>query len=200
MANMRDSGSRDSGFESRRPDKIQMINTITILLLVTLYLFLLGAFITGTLSGLRGVPWLPTRKGEMQRFLKIANIKKGEKVYDLGCGDGRVVFAVAEQGGDVTGLEISILPFLIATAGRAFQKNKRRIKILCRDMWKADLQDADTVYFYLLPKFYPRLKEKLERELKKGAKVVVHSWPVEGWKPVVVDKKKGEQSFFLYKM
>jgi SAM-dependent methyltransferase len=162
--------------------------------------FIFIALITATYASISGAPWVPTKKSNIERFLKLAKIKKGEKVYDLGCGDGRIVFAGAKKGAFVTGLELAFLFFLFAKVGRFFQKEKENIEIKYKSIWKADLRDADVVYFFLMPRIYPKLQEKLERELKKGTRVVAFVWPMKGWEPVIVDKEDREPDLYLYKM
>ncbi len=165
-------------------------------LIVFIIIFLI--FATGAYAGFEGAPWVPTSRKNVKRFLKLANVRKGEVVYDLGCGDGRVVFAAAEKGAVARGLEISLFPFIFAWFSRFFKKDKERIKISYKSIWKTDLSDADVIYFFLLPVAYPRMKKKLENELKKGARIVVCAWPIEGWETAVTDKKEGELGMYLY--
>jgi len=161
-----------------------------IIILVFLITFAIGSY--------SGAPWVPSRKGDVDRFLKLADIKPGQKVYDLGCGDGRIVLAAARAGADATGFEISLLPYLLAQFRRLFLKNKKSCKIYFKSFWSVDLSDVDVVYLFLMPKKNIRMKKKLEKELKSGAKVIAYVWPIVGWKPVVTDKKDGETAIYLY--
>ena len=120
---------------------------------------------------------MPTWKKDLDRFLKLADIKPGQVVYDLGCGDGVVVMAAAKKGAKAIGLEVSILPFLMACVRKIFTRSQAQIKF--RDFWLVDLSEADVVYFFLIPRIYEQLKHKLEKELKPGAKVIAYVWPVE---------------------
>jgi SAM-dependent methyltransferase len=166
---------------------------------IILFIFFLF-IVTGAYGAVRGAPWLPTEKDAVQRFVKFADIKKGEKFYDLGCGDGRLVFAAAKEGAEAKGLEVALFPFLLASFLKMFQKEKRNIRILYKDVFLTNLSDADVVYFFLLPKIYPKVKEKLEKEMKKGSMVVTFVWPIEGWDPVKVDKKEKRSTLYLYKI
>lgn len=167
--------------------------------MLTVLAFIIFIFLlTFAYAGLNSAPWVPTKKKDVERFLKLAEIKPGQKMYDLGCGDGRLICAAAQAGAQAYGCELSLLPLILVYLRRLFQKEKSRIKISYQSIWQADLRDADIVYFYLLPKIYPKLKEKLEKELKKGAKVIVYVWPIKGWTPLKVDTLNHCPALYLY--
>ena len=73
----------------------------------------------------KDAPWFPTRKNDVIRFLKLVDIKQGKKMYDLGCGDGRLVCAAANAGANAQGIELSLLPFILASIRKVFSKNRR---------------------------------------------------------------------------
>ena len=161
-----------------------------------LLILVLAIAITTIYSLVRGIGWVPTWQKDIDRFLKLAEIKSGQKVYDLGCGDGRLVIAAAKNGARAIGLEVSILPFIGGYLRKIFSGSKAQIKF--RDFWLVDLRDADVVYFFLIPRIYQQLKNKLEKELKPGARVIAYVWPIEGWQPAVVDKPAGRPAMYLY--
>ncbi len=161
--------------------------------ILILYIFL-ASF---AYAGIKAAPWFPTWSRDIDRFLKLAEIKPGQKFYDLGCGDGKLVFAAAKAGATAVGYEISLLPYLLAIA-RSW--NYKNAKIIFKDFWKADLSDADVVYVFLTPKFNPKAKEKLQRELKKSARVVAYTWPIDGWQAVTTDTVAGQPPIYLYIM
>lgn len=169
---------------------------ITAVLVFFLFLILL----TFAYAGWRGAPWVPTWRRDVDRFLALAQIQPGQKVYDLGCGDGRIVCAAAKAGADACGYEVSLFPFILATLRRLLQKERSNIRIIYRDLWNADLRDADCVYFFLMPKVYPELQEKLRRELKTGAKVIAYVWPIKAWTPLAVNKFEGYPNLYLYEI
>ncbi|MBU0636665.1 class I SAM-dependent methyltransferase [Patescibacteria group bacterium] len=164
------------------------------MLAIFIFIFLL----TFVYAGIRGAPWVPTKKKDIERFLKLAKIIPNQKIYDLGCGDGRLICAAAKVGAEAQGFEISLFPYLLANIYRIFQKNKSKIKISYKDFWYANLNNADIVYFFLMPKIYPKLKQKLEKELKHGAKVITYVWPIKEWTPIKVDVVKGYPNLYLY--
>ena len=149
-----------------------------------IFLFLL--FATFAYAGLRGAPWVPTRYRDVERFLKLADIKVGDVVYDIGCGNGRMIIASAKKGAIGVGLEVSLFPYLLARINQLLNR-KLNVKILFRDLWFVDLKNADVVYFFLMQDILPKLKIKLQKELKKGARVVAYVWPIPDWTPTKID-------------
>jgi SAM-dependent methyltransferase len=156
-------------------------------ILVIILLAFLGTF---AYAGKSAAPWF-----DIDRFLKLAEFKPGMKFYDLGCGDGKLVFAASRAGAQASGYEISLLPYLIAKAKSFFIKDT---SIQFKNFWNANLSDADIVYLFLTPKVNPKAKEKLERELKPGSRVVAYTWPIEGWQAEKEDFASGQPSIYLY--
>lgn len=160
-------------------------------LILILFVFL-GSF---AYAGVRAAPWFPTWSRDIGRFLKLAEIKPGQKFYDLGCGDGKLVFAAAGAGAEAVGFEISLLPYLIALSRSFSIKNS---KILYKDFWNQNLSNADIVYLFLTPKVNPKAKLKLEKELKKGARIIAYTWPIDGWTAEKTDLMPGQPPMYLY--
>jgi len=165
---------------------------------IILFIILFIIVLTFFYSVIRAIGWVQTRGQDIERFLKNTNIKTGDKMYDLGCGDGRLVFAAAKAGAKATGFEVSLLPYLIAKIGYLWQPSKKNIKIKFKDFWWHNLQDADVVYFFLIPMIYKKLKNKLEKELKPGTRVIAYVWPIEGWTADIVDKPDKQNAMYVY--
>ena len=163
-----------------------------IFILILLFLILFSFFY----SVIRAISWVPMWSKDLERFLNLANIQTGQKVYDLGCGDGKLLFAAAKYGAKAEGFEISLLPYIIAKVRQIFDKTKITVKF--RDFWLINLSDADVVFFFLIPRIYPKLKKKLQKELKLGAKVIAYVWPFEDLEPDQVDKVKNRPAMYLY--
>jgi ribosomal protein L11 methylase PrmA len=148
-----------------------------------------------------GAPWVPTPIEAVRKMLKEAKIKKGQKVYDLGCGDGRFVIEAAKQGAKGIGFEISPLIWLLAITRNTL--NGLPAKILLKSFWNRDLSDADVICLYLLPKSMPSLVKKFKKELKKGTLIVSYAFQVKGLeliKKIEKDRKKNICPIWIYKI
>jgi SAM-dependent methyltransferase len=115
-----------------------------------------------------------------KRMAEAANLKPGEIVYDLGCGDGRIVYlAVKEYGVKGTGFELSPIVYLLAKARRFLWRFKAGIKF--GNFYWQDLSDADAVFCYLSGGIMKELEHKLKAEMKKGARVVSYIYQFGSW-------------------
>jgi SAM-dependent methyltransferase len=164
----------------------------------SLFLILTAVVLTFAYAAWRAAPWVPTWRRDIDRFVRLADIKPGQRVYDLGCGDGRLVRAAARAGAIATGFEISLLPYCIARIVKNFFHLTPNHTILFKDFWNVDLSSADLIYVFLTPRAYPRLKEKLERELRSGTRVITYVWPIEGWTQNDIDHQEGQPKMYLY--
>jgi len=135
------------------------------------------------LGGISSAPWLPTRKRERKALADAVPVKAGQKVYDLGCGDGAMLFALAdrEPNARYVGYEIAVLPLVIGFFRKLFRDARyRNVSLRFGDLFGADLSDADVVFVFLLEKAYPKLREKFARELRARTTVVFEAWPLRG--------------------
>jgi trans-aconitate methyltransferase len=130
------------------------------------------------------VPYVPTKEPIVDRMLQMANVKPGDVLYDLGCGDGRIVIAAAKRFG-IRGVGIDIDPQRIAEA----QENARkagvadRVKFIEGDLFDADIKEATVMTLYLLPDVNLRLRPKLLSDLRPGTRIVSHNYDMGDWKP-----------------
>jgi predicted RNA methylase len=139
----------------------------------------------------------PTRVVDL--MLEMAKIKPGETVYDLGSGDGRIVIAAAEKyKAKAIGIEIS--PKLVASATAEIERAKLsdQARVVEGDVFQTDFTGADVVTMYLDTQSNAKLRPRLEKFLKPGARVVSHDYPVPGWKPTRVEKVEGRQMHTIY--
>lgn len=141
---------------------------------------------------LGAAPWVPTPRAAAAEMLKLAKLKKGEKVYDLGCGDGRLVFEAGRMGARATGLELMPVMFGIAWLRNLLAGSPARIRFA--NFWRTNLADADIVVAYLLTDSMTRLQRKFERELRPGTRVVSYAFEIRGWKPVKIQPRQPEKN------
>ena len=147
-------------------------------------LFLLLFFSPSSLkAAFSGAPFLPAPQKTIRRALKLANLKPNENLYDLGSGTGKVlIIAAKEFGAKATGFEYST-PLFILSKINLFLKKIKNANVRREDFYKADLRSADVIFLFLTPRAFPKLKEKFERELKSGARIVCYSSPLLFWEP-----------------
>jgi len=140
------------------------------------------------------VPYVPSPGSIVNGMLKLADVHKGDVVYDLGCGDGRIVIAAAKDFG-ARGVGVDLNPDRIKEANENARKAGVTGLVSFRegDLFNATMDDATVVTLYLLPSVNLRLKPKLLRDLKAGTRVVSHSFDMGDWKPareIEVDGRK----------
>ena len=135
-------------------------------------------------QGLRtpDVIYVPTRQAVVDAMLKVANVNASDVVYDLGCGDGRIVVTAAKLG--ARGIGIDIDPKRVAEANENVKKSGvgDRVKILNQDLFTTDLSEASVVTLYLLPSLNLKLRPTLWRTLKPGTRIVSHDFDMGDWK------------------
>ncbi len=129
-------------------------------------------------------PYYPTPESVVERMLKFAGLKPGEKLFDLGSGDGRIVVIAAQKfRADATGVELD--PELVKQSsdrikGLGIEKSARIIR---GDLLRQDYSSADVVAVYLLPRSNERLRPLLEKQLRNGTRIVAHDFVFRGWTP-----------------
>jgi len=145
-------------------------------------------------------PWVPSRTRDLARIFKLADLKPGQVFYDLGCGDGRMVFYARDNfKARAIGLEISLPMFLVCSIKRAFSE-KSNLEFKFKNLFKENLSAADVVYFFGMPKtINNKLSAKLKQELRPGTKVISYSFKLNDWTPKVIDKPTAEDlPVYLY--
>ncbi len=137
----------------------------------------------------RLAPFVPSPQSVVERMLEAADVKSGDTVYDLGCGDGRIVITAARDfKAKGVGVELS------ADLARSAQDQVRRLGLQNRvtiqqgNLMDVDLRPADVVTLYLLTSSNDRLKPMFEKSLHRGARVVSHDFAIRGWKPSSVEE------------
>lgn len=163
--------------------------------LLLLTLFILA--VTYAWAGFSAAPWVPCRADDVERIIKLANVTPGKKIYEIGCGDGRILFEAAKRGAHASGCEISLIPYLIAKIRILFTRGPKP-KISYENLWNVSLKECDLVIVFLTPKVMEKLRAKLERELKPDAQVLCYVFPMHAWKPVQMEKPPQRFGIYLY--
>jgi ubiquinone/menaquinone biosynthesis C-methylase UbiE len=130
------------------------------------------------------VIYVPTPQEVVDTMLSLAKPTKNDLVYDLGCGDGRIVITAAKQFG-ARGVGVDIDPQRISEANANVKAENvgDRVRIIQGDLFEIDFKDATIVTLYLLPSLNLKLRPKLWRELKPGTRVVSHDFDMGDWVP-----------------
>ena len=130
------------------------------------------------------VVYVPTPQDVVDAMLKVAHVGKDDVLYDLGCGDGRIVVTAASRFG-ARGVGIDIDPERVAEARARVVAAKvaSRVQILQADLFETNFRDATVVTLYLLPSLNLKLRPKLWSELKPGTRIVSHDFDMGDWEP-----------------
>lgn len=142
------------------------------------------------------VPFVPTPVDVVDRMLEMARVTPADVVYDLGSGDGAIIIRAAQKFG-VRGVGIEIDADLVRKAQANAYKNKveHLVEFRVQDALSVDVSEATVVTLYMLPEFNAKLRPILDRQLKPGARVISHDFPIEGW---VADRTERVSGDFLH--
>jgi len=133
-------------------------------------------------------PFVPSPVVVVQHMLKLAELKPGEVLFDLGAGDGRTVIMAAKTfGARAVGVELRE-DLAKKAMGTIFDSGLAgRVTIVNGDMFSVDLRSADVVFLYLTTSANEKIRPKMEQELKRGARIVSHDYEIIGWKASKVE-------------
>jgi protein-L-isoaspartate O-methyltransferase len=152
----------------------------------------------------RLAPYVPSPQPIVERMLELADLKPHETVYDLGCGDGRILITAARDfqakavGVELDDRLVRETRDQVNRFGLADQ-----VSVIRGDLMKVDLRPADVVTVYLLTSVNDKLKPLFESSLRKGARVVSHDFKFRGWKPAQVETVRAsnrDHTIYLYVM
>lgn len=129
----------------------------------------------------KDVPYVPTPPEVVEGMLDMAGLKAGERLIDLGSGDGRIPRAAVRRGAIALGVEIDSDLVARARSLTRLEGLEERARFVRDDLFTVSLRDADVVTLYLLPAVNERLKPKLLNEMKAGARVVSHAFDMGDW-------------------
>lgn len=146
-----------------------------------------------------GAPPVPTPKPVVERMIALADIKPGQRVYDLGCGDGRFVFAAAARGAEAIGFEVSPLVYCWALLRKLFFQSPG--KIYFRDLLWENLRPADIIFLYIFPttiKLF--LQRKFRKELRPGTKIVSYAFEIPALRLIAKERVVPHGYIFVYQI
>jgi len=146
-------------------------------------IFLLWLIFLGLPAIFNGPPFVSSHKDKVAAMMKLAALKTGEKVADLGSGDGRLLLAAARDGCRTVGYEINIFLVWLSRLKALIGRPAGRVEVRWADFWRADLSDADVVFIYGFAGIMEKAAKKFQDELKPGARVVSLRYDLPGWPP-----------------
>ena len=143
------------------------------------------------------VPYVPTPQEVVVAMLQIADVKSGDVLYDLGCGDGRIVVTAAKQfGAQATGVDINPRRISEAEANARAAGVTDRVRFLQQDLFETDIRDATVVTMYLLPSVNLRLRPMILYSLKPGTRIVSHAFDMGDWPPDRMEVVNGYKVYY----
>jgi len=167
-----------------------------LLFLIFIILTILFPLVSSFFS--KEAPFVPTSMKVVREMLKIASLKEGERVYDLGCGDGRIVIEAARHYKvKAIGVEKFFGTWLLAKLRNFFYGGKAII--LRDDFRRINLSSAQTIFCYLLPEIMADLEKKIKKECFPGTKIISHDFKIKDWQPEKI-KKVGHSTIYLYRV
>ena len=128
-------------------------------------------------------PYVPTPITVVKNMLKLAKANDNDVVYDLGCGDGRILIAAVKDFGAKKAVGYDLKMKMCETIMRKIEEKglKNRVKVINGNFFLADISPASLVTLYLTTSGNLKLKPKLKDELRAGARIVSHDFPIQGW-------------------
>jgi predicted RNA methylase len=135
-------------------------------------------------TGDKLAPYYPTPLTIVERMLDLGQLKAGEKMFDLGSGDGRIVIMAAQKyHADATGVELDS-DLVASSQAKVRQLGLKTARIVYGDILKQDYSSANLITVYLLPESNIKVRPILEEQLKKGTRIVAHDFVIGGWTPI----------------
>jgi 2-polyprenyl-3-methyl-5-hydroxy-6-metoxy-1,4-benzoquinol methylase len=140
--------------------------------------------------------YVPTPQEVVDEMLKLANVQNSDVVYDLGCGDGRIVISAAKLGAHGVGVDINPERIKESNENAKAAGVTDRVAFRSEDLFATDISPATVVTLYLLPARLTKLRPKLWKELKPGTRIVAHDFDLGDWKPERTVDLEGHRLFF----
>lgn len=173
-----------------------LVNFVATIMMIAVLLMIL----TAMASLFVRVPYVPSKMRVVESMVNAAKLKKGDKVYDLGCGDGRLLLEAEKKAHIATeGYEAAPIPYLIARLKKWIYRSKMNIHF--KNFFNSNLGDADVVFCYLGPEVMTKLRTKFQKECKKGTRIISNTFQMHGTVPTQIwpkNQKTKMPSIYLY--
>lgn len=157
-----------------------------------LILFVILVCFSGVL--LFGAPYLPTMNKQIEAALDLADLKAGQTMLELGCGDGKVLIAAAKRGINSVGYELN--PLLVVIAWLRIRKYRKNIKIIWGDYWMKPWPEHQAIFTFLLPRLMPKLNKKIIHSYHKPVKLISFAFAIPERK---IDAQNDGIFLYIYK-
>ena len=128
-----------------------------------------------------GAPYLPTLSPQVEAAMELADLKSGQTLLELGCGDGKVLIAAAEKGARVIGYELN--PLLALLAWLRTRRYGKRVSVVCGNFWTSDWPEAQVIFTFLLPKYMNKLDTKIVQSFEHPVKLVSFAFTIPDKEP-----------------
>lgn len=138
-----------------------------------------------------GAPYLPTLTPQVAMALKLADLRPGQTLLELGCGDGKVLIAAARQDIKAVGYELN--PILALIAWLRTRRYRSHVRVIWGNFWQSPWPPAEAIFVFLLPRYMPKLHNKCMRYKHRPVKLVSFAFEVPGKKPL-----RQKAGLFLY--
>lgn len=138
-------------------------------------------------------PFVPSSRRKRRAMLDCADIRAGETVIDAGSGNGSLLIVAARLGARAIGIESNPLLVLYSRIRARSSAERKNITIIHGNLFSHSFREANVLFLYLFPQTIEKLKEKLEKELKPGVRIISNTFPITGWTP-----EKERDGVFLY--
>lgn len=152
--------------------------------------------VAGTEQRRPDVIFVPTREPVIEAMLDTAGVGPNDIVYDLGCGDGRIVVAAAKRGARAVGIDIDPQRITEARQRAADEGVTDKVTFLEQDLFQSDIREATVVTLYLLPSLNVKLRPMLMEQLRPGTRIVSHDFDMGDWKPEKTVEADGKTVYF----
>ena len=172
---------------------------VSFLILLILLLFVLLAFFKITEIFSTDAPFVPTSNEVIDDIIENFQLTKNSILYDLGCGDARIIRRVSElkPNINVVGIEIAFIPYILA---KFFTRKNKQVKIKREDIFKTNISDATHIFLYLYPKAVNKLINNIKKQCASGTLVASCDFEIESCKPIKIVDLKNKNSKMCRKL